>query len=183
MSTKRKFTEEELVALVKDKSTEAFSALYDNYSAALYGVILKVVTIEELAQDILQDSFVKIWKSFSSYDATKGRLFTWMLNIARNTAIDALRSKQGKMDSKIQSIDSSVSEVNSQSSITTSVDHIGLKDVLKKLRPDYVMLIDLIYFKGYTQDEISKELSLPLGTVKTRIRTALNQLRDILKVK
>ncbi|MEO8147575.1 MAG: sigma-70 family RNA polymerase sigma factor [Bacteroidia bacterium] len=183
MSFKRKYTEEELVTLVKDKSTEAFSSLYDNYSAALYGVILKVVTYEEQAQDILQDSFVKIWNNFSSYDAAKGKLFTWMLNIARNTAIDALRSKQGKMDAKNQSIDNSVYEVNAQTKVTTSVDHIGLKEVLKKLRPDYVTLIDMAYFKGYTQEEISQELNIPLGTVKTRVRTALNQLREILKVK
>lgn len=183
MSFKRKYNEEELIALVRNKSNEAFGSLYDNYSAALYGVILKVVIYEEPAQDILQDSFVKIWNNFSSYDSSKGRLFTWMLNIARNTAIDALRSKQGKMESKNQSIDNSVDALNANSKVNTSVDHIGLKEVLKKLRPDYVTLIDLAYFQGYTQDEISKELNIPLGTVKTRVRTALNQLREILKVK
>lgn len=183
MSSKLKYTEEELVALVRDRNTEAFKSLYDNYSAALYGVVLKVVEIEEQAQDILQDTFVKIWKNFSSYDASKGKLFTWMLNIARNTAIDSLRSKQGKMESKIQSIDDSVYQVNAQTNVTTSVDQIGLKDVLKKLKNEHLILIELVYFKGYTQDEISKELNMPLGTVKTRIRTALNQLREILKEK
>jgi len=183
LSSKLKYTEEELVTLIRNRSTEAFKSLYDNYSAALYGVVLKVVEIEEQAQDILQDSFVKIWKNFSSYDASKGRLFTWMLNIARNTAIDSLRSKQGKMDNKIQSIDDSVYQVNAQTNVTTSVDQIGLKDVLKKLKNEHLILIELVYFKGYTQDEISKELNMPLGTVKTRIRTALNQLREILKEK
>ena len=87
------------------------------------------------------------------------------------------------MDAKNQSIDNSVYEVNAQTKVATSVDHIGLKEVLKKLRPDYVTLIDMAYFKGYTQEEISQELNIPLGTVKTRVRTALNQLREILKVK
>lgn len=172
-----------MVTLVRDRNTDAFSSLYDNYSAALYGVILKIVSVEEQAQDILQDAFVKIWKNFSSYDSAKGKLFTWMLNIARNTAIDAMRSKQGKMEGKIQSIDNSVYEVNTQTKVVTGVDHIGLKDVIKKLRSEYVVLIDMVYFKGYTQEEISQELNIPLGTVKTRIRTALNQLREVLKVK
>ncbi len=183
VSSKNKYSEEELVTLIRNKNTEAFKSLYDNYSSALYGVILKVVEIEELAQDILQDSFVKIWKSFSSYDSSKGRLFTWMLNISRNTAIDALRSKHGKMEGKIQSIDNSVYEVNAQTKVTTNIDQIGLKDVLKKLKNEHLILIELVYFKGYTQEEISQELAMPLGTVKTRIRTALNQLREILKEK
>lgn len=183
MSATKKYTEEELVARLRDKSTEAFGSLYDNYSGALYGVILKIVTFEEHAQDILQDAFVKIWKNFSSYDPARGKLFTWMLNIARNTAIDALRSKQGKMDSRIQSIENSVFEMNTQARVVTSVDYIGLKDVIKKLRTDYVVLIDMVYFKGYTQEEISQELNIPLGTVKTRIRAALNLLREVLKVK
>jgi RNA polymerase sigma-70 factor (ECF subfamily) len=106
-----------------------------------------------------------------------------MLNIARNTAIDTLRSKQGKMDAKIQSLDNSVYEVNSQTSFTTYVDQIGLSDVLKKLKPEHYTLIHSVYFKGYTQDELAKELNIPLGTVKTRIRTALNQLREMLKDK
>ena len=77
--------ETELVMLLKQKSKVAFNYLYDNYSRALYGIILKIVETEEVAEDILQDVFVKIWNRIDSYDASKGKLFTWLLNVARNT--------------------------------------------------------------------------------------------------
>ena len=88
-----KYTEEELLNLLKNKDGNAFSYLYDNYSAALYGVILRILKQDEgAAEDILQDAFMKIWSKMAMYDASKGTLFTWMLNIARNSAIDALRT-------------------------------------------------------------------------------------------
>ncbi len=175
------YTEEELVSLLKNKDMVAYNALYDNYSAALYGVIARVVPAEEIAEDILQDVFVKIWKSIESYDKTKGRLYTWMLNIARNSSIDYARSKQSKLDTKIQDIDNSVYEVNKQTSTAMNTDTIGVKEEVVKLKDDYRILIDLIYFKGYTQEETAKQLNIPLGTVKTRVRAAIIELRKTLK--
>jgi RNA polymerase sigma factor (sigma-70 family) len=175
------YTEEELVALLKNKDMAAYNALYDNYSAALYGVITRIVPAEEIAEDLLQEVFVKIWRSIESYDAGKGRLFTWMLNIARNSSIDYVRSKQSRIDTKIQDISNSVYEVNKQSSGSINTDVIGLKEQVVKLKDDYRILIDLIYFKGFTQEETAKELNIPLGTVKTRVRAAIMHLREILK--
>jgi RNA polymerase sigma-70 factor (ECF subfamily) len=178
---KIKYTEEELVTLLKNKDMAAYNALYDNYSSAIYGVISRIVPAEEIAQDLLQEVFVKIWRSIGSYDATKGRLFTWMLNIARNSSIDYVRSKQNRIDSKIQDISNSVYEVNRQASGSINTDAIGLKDQVVKLKDDYRVLIDMIYFKGYTQEETAKELNIPLGTVKTRVRAAIMHLRETLK--
>jgi RNA polymerase sigma factor (sigma-70 family) len=172
-----------MVSLLKKRDMNAFGVLYDNYSAALYGVIFRIVNSEEVAQDLLQEAFVKIWKNAESYDAAKGRLFTWMLNIARNTAIDATRSKQFRQDAKIQSIDNSVGTVNRQSKVFTPVNHIGVKEVLGKLKEEHRIIIDMLYFGGYTQDEVAKELNMPLGTVKTRSRAAIQQLRELLNVK
>src|SRR5476649_2115117 len=87
------YNEEELVLLLKQQSREAFNYLYKQYSAVLYGVVNKVVYDEQTAQDVLQDVFVKIWTNIDQYDAKKGRIYTWMINIARNAAIDKLRSK------------------------------------------------------------------------------------------
>ena len=97
----KKYTEDELVLLLKNKEQHAFNYLYDNYSPALYGIIYKMVENKELAEDILQDTFIKIWNNFSNYDSIKGRLFTWMLNITRNLTIDSLRSKDFKKQNKI----------------------------------------------------------------------------------
>lgn len=179
-STKN-YTEEELIALLKSKDAGAYSLLYDNYSAALFGIISKVVSAEEIAEDILQDVFVKIWKNIENYDASKGRLFTWMLNIARNTAIDYSRSKQSKMDGKLRDLENSRYEVNKQSSLQSNTDFIGVKEQVAKLKEDYRVLIDMLYFEGYTQEDAAKELNIPLGTVKTRIRAAIVKLRETLK--
>ncbi|MBO0950073.1 RNA polymerase sigma factor [Fibrella forsythiae] len=173
-----------LVDQLLKRDDKAFQWLYEHYSAALYGVLLKIVREEEQAQDLLQDVFVKIWNNLSSYDTQKGRLFTWMLNIARNTAIDSIRS--GKAMSRpasaqtISTDDEGTYTVDRQYSVAPeNTDFIGLKDVVDKLRPDRKQLIDLVYFNGYTHEEAAEELSLPLGTVKTRIRSALQELKQL----
>ena len=171
------YTEEELVSLLKNKDVAAFNLLYENYSAALYGIVSRIIPAEEIAQDLLQEVFVKIWKSIDHYDKSKGRLYTWMLNIARNSAIDYARSKQFKLENKNQDIDNSVYEVNQQKSASFNPDFIGVKEEVIKLKEDYRVLIDMIYFKGYTQEETSKALNIPLGTIKTRVRAAIIELR------
>jgi len=175
------YTEEELIAGLRLKNETAFGYLYDNYSAALFGVVCRIVPEEEEAHDILQEAFLKIWNHFGSYDSSKGRLFTWMVNIARNLAIDHTRSKTFKTNKKNQSLQDSVNKINRQQSFSQQTDQIGLKAFVEKLKPEYKEIIDLLYFGGFTQEEVSKALNMPLGTVKTRTRSALQQLRELLK--
>lgn len=176
-------TEETLVTDLKEKNQEAFSYLYDNYSGALFGVINRIVQSEEIANDVLQDAFVKIWNNLPQYTKEKGALYTWLLNICRNLAIDTIRSKQYKNETQNHSIEDFVSVLDKTEQLQTKVDHIGLKNVLQKLKPEQLILINKVYFEGYTQEEVSKELEIPYGTVKTRIRAAILQLRGILKEK
>ncbi|MBY0348618.1 MAG: sigma-70 family RNA polymerase sigma factor [Hydrotalea flava] len=165
--------------LLKQRQEAAFSYLYDNYSGALYSIIQNIVTDSELANDVLQEVFVKIWKQIALYDEVKGRLFTWMLNIARNASIDMIRSKGFQNSQQNRELQESVYE---QAGITSiAVEQIGLRKVVHQLKPEQKQLVELAYFEGYTQDEISKMLNIPLGTVKTRLRTALIQLRQMLK--
>lgn len=180
MSETIKHSEEELVILLQNKDQKAFSYLYDNYAGALNGVIYRMVENRELAEDILQEAFIKIWNNFSNYDHLKGRLFTWMLNITRNLTIDTLRSKGYKKQTKISSDENSVSNYTDDSKVAERFDSMGLRKQLVNLKPEQRSIIDLAYFNGYTQDEISKELGIPLGTVKTRMRTAILELRKIL---
>src|SRR4051812_14493882 len=95
--------------LLKQRDETAFAYLYDNYAGALNGVISRMVDDEQTAEDILQEAFVKIWNNFSQYDNTKGRLFTWMVNLTRNLTIDMLRSKGYKKQQKISGDENSVS--------------------------------------------------------------------------
>ena len=176
----KKYSEEELVMMLQNKDQQAFSYLYDNYSAALNGVIWRLVEDRELAEDILQEAFVRIWNNFSSYDSAKGRLFTWMLNLARNLTIDTLRSKGYKKQAKISGDENSVSNFTDDGRTAERFDAMGLRKQLANLKPEQRSIIDLAYFNGYTQDEISKEMGIPLGTVKTRMRAAIIELRKIL---
>lgn len=171
------YSEQELVDLLQQRNQKAFGYLYDHYSAALYGIVNSIVTDKESANDVLQNVFINIWKKIESYDASKGRLFTWMLNIARNAAIDEIRSKGFKDAQKNQSLPENVDLAGSIMPVT---DDIGLKKILGKLKEEWRVLVDLSYFQGFTHEEISKALNIPLGTVKTRIRSALIQLRTMI---
>lgn len=177
MSIDKNILENRIAAYLKEGREEAISLIYDNYADTLYGLILKIIPSKEIAQDVLQETFVKIWKNADKYDVSKGRLFTWFANIARNTAIDKIRSAQFQKNKKTTSIETLVHSdaVGSQQAVTSDS---GLHKIIDSLDEKHKTLIELVYFKGYTQSEIQKELNIPLGTVKTRIRSAMNELRS-----
>ncbi len=175
-----KFAENQIVEMLHQNDKRVIAIIYDQYAPPLYGVVLRIVQSEEIAQDVMQDSFVKIWKKGATYNSTKGTLFTWLLNITRNTAIDKLRSAGFRKRGKNQSIDDIV--YNQVSSQGTNPDEIGLKELLSSLDEKYKEIVDMIYFRGFTQKEVSEELNIPIGTVKTRLRIALRELRGIFEV-
>jgi len=168
------------VAGLQQRDQQAFSYLYDHYAPALNAIIYRMVEDRELSEDILQEAFVKIWNNFTSYDRTKGRLFTWMLNLTRNLTIDTLRSKSYRKQTKISGNENAVSNVQDSNSGIERFDAVGLSKQLANLKPDQKIIIDLAYFNGFTQDEISKQLNIPLGTVKTKMRSAILELRKYL---
>jgi RNA polymerase sigma-70 factor (ECF subfamily) len=175
-------TQEELLPLVLKKDDKAFTTLYDMYSKNLYGVIYNLIKNQEESEDVLQEAFVKIWKNIDSYNESKGRFFTWILNIARNTAIDKLRSKGHNNSKKNLSSDNFVHLLDDSNKLTNKIDTIGIKEFVKKLKPKCIQIIDLLFFKGYTQQEASDELEIPLGTIKTQNRNCINDLRNFLQV-
>jgi len=174
--------EKDLVGLLRERDQRGFTILYDNYSSALYGVILKIVKSEETASDVMQEAFVKIWRNIESYERSKGSLFTWILNVARNTAIDKLRSQDYQQNTQNQPLEYFVSVVEEENPVEHQVDAIGVRKVVDQLRPEYRSIIDLVYFQGYTQAEVADELEIPLGTVKTRVKAALAQLRTLISI-
>jgi RNA polymerase sigma-70 factor (ECF subfamily) len=174
-----KYNEAELVDMLKQRTQSAFNYLYDNYSASLYTVIFSILQDKELANDTLQEVFIKIWRQIEQYNPEKGRLFTWMVNISRNASIDILRSKDYHSQKQNRELTENV--YNAANTVNIETDKIGLRKLISNLKDDQKILIELAYFEGYTQDEISKLLNMPLGTVKTRLRSALIQLRGLLK--
>jgi len=172
--------EEEIIRYLQAKDTQAIRLIDQHYQAALFGIIFKVVGIQEFAEDAWQERLVKIWRYGDQYDPEKGRLFTWLLNICRRTAIDKVRSRDFREQKGGQQIDQTSSQTTTISTPLveeTYIEGIGVKEMVDKLDPKYREIIELLYFKGHTQQEAAKELEIPLGTVKTRIRKGINLLR------
>lgn len=175
-------TQEELLMQIYKKDDRAFTLLYDMYSKSLFSVIYNLIRDHEEAEDILQETFVKIWKNIDSYDESKGRFYTWILNISRNASIDRLRSKGYNNRQKNLSSDNFVHLLDDSNKLNNKIDTIGIKEFVKKLKPKCIQILDLLFFKGYTQQEASEELQIPLGTIKTQNRNCINDLRNFLKV-
>lgn len=181
MARRISIAEEELVFLLKNKDQKGFNILYNNYSGALFGVISKIVQSDDDANDLLQDTFLKIWRNIDNYDSSKGSIFTWMMNIARNLSIDRVRSADFRDSSQNISMEQNIIyQVDSEHQTEMDVDSIGLRKVVDNLKPEYRQLIELVYYQGYTQAEVSEEYGIPLGTVKTRIKAAVGSLRAML---
>jgi RNA polymerase sigma-70 factor, ECF subfamily len=169
---------QELIADLKDKSKTAFSVLYDSYAGALLGVVYRMVNDKDIAEELLQDIFIKIWKHIDLYNAAKGTLFTWMLNIARNTCKDYFRSKQHRCQMQVSEKGLEYLESNAAGDrLNYREEFSDLKQLAYKLETKYKKIIDLVYFFGYSQQEVAVMLNIPLGTVKTRSRMALKILR------
>ena len=174
--------QEELLQLIYKKDEKAFTHIYDMYSKSLFSVINVLMKNREESEDVLQEVFIKIWKNIDSYNESKGRFYTWMLNIARNSTIDKLRSKNFNNSQKNLTADNFVNQLEDSNKLVNLVDSIGIQEFVKKLKPKCIQIIDLLFFKGYTQQEASDELAIPLGTVKTQNRNCISDLRIYLKL-
>jgi len=172
-------SEEKLIEAMQIKSRIGSIALYDMYSKTLYGYIIRMIDNQEMAEDACHDSLIKIWNSFDSYDASKGRLFTWMLAITRNIAKDTLRSRRYKQYLQTVPIEHHIEMIEQRNNVLLNTDTIGIKPWLENLKKDQQDILNLVYFKGYTHNEVANELQIPLGTVKTRCRMGIKVLRGI----
>lgn len=169
-----------LIARMQEGSEVAFNRIYERYQQALHGVIFAIVKNEDVAQEILQDVFIKIWRNAESYDSNSGRFFTWILNIARNASVDYLRSKRHKNSLKNLSADNFVDIIVSNNNLDEETNTMFLKQWVEKLEPMCVKIIDVIFFKGFTFKDGAEELDMPSGTLKTRHRKCLNSLRQMM---
>lgn len=169
-------TEKEIVSLLQKSDKKAITLLYEYYSDALFGVISKIITDEDTAQDVLQESFVKIWKHSKKYDPSKAKLFTWLYRIAYNTAIDKTRSLKNKTNKEVHIDTSSVYKITSNE---LNQDVLDIKKHLSSLDDKYQIVINALFFEGMTQQEASEELDIPLGTIKSRLKIGLRELKKI----
>lgn len=169
-------TEQKIIDYLQKGDKRALNLLYENYSNSLYGVILKITVNEEVAQDALQETFIKVWKNASKYDVKKAKLFTWLFRIARNTAIDKLRSFNNRFHKEVQI---ETSNVYILPTTNFNEDVMDIKEHIGKLEEKYQIVLDALFFKGMTQQEASDELEIPLGTIKSRLKIGLRELKKV----
>jgi len=170
---------DQVIIKFQQKDTQAFEALYNMYSDSMQGIIYTIVKDDDIAQEVMQDVFIKAWQNAESYSPKKGRFFTWLINIARNTAIDKTRSKDFKKAKQNLSADFFVDIIESNDSLDNQTDAIGIKKFVTKLADKCKAVIELLYFKGFTQKEAAEELNMPIGTIKTRNRNCIKELRKM----
>ncbi|MEM1319492.1 MAG: sigma-70 family RNA polymerase sigma factor [Bacteroidota bacterium] len=168
--------EKNIIQYLQKGDKQGIALIYDHYADTLYGVLLRMLKEESAARDVLQESLIKIWQKGQHYDPAKAKLFTWMLSICRNTAIDRLRVRQKKQSREIQIEDSTVYD-KSENAIRP--EHLDVADQVAKLEPKYQEVIRALFFKGMTQQEASEALDIPLGTVKTRLKIGLRELKKV----
>ena len=168
--------EQDIIEHLQNGDNQAITLLYENYSETLYGVILKIITDEDLAQDALQETFIKVWKKAKTYDSKKAKLFTWLYRIAYNTAIDKVRSQSNKQSKEVQIENSNVYKLTSKG---LNQDVLDIKTHLNSIDEKYQIVINALFFEGMTQQEASDELDIPLGTIKSRLKIGLRELKKI----
>lgn len=171
-----------LILQFQKKDVKAYEKLYNMYCDSISGVVYAIVKNTDVAEEITQDVFIKAWNYAASYSSEKGRFFTWLLNIARNAAIDYTRSKKYKQSKQNLNSDFFVDILATHKSLDATTNTIGLKGFVSKLGDRCKAVIELLYFKGFTQKEASEELNMPIGTIKTRNRNCIGELRTMLGV-
>lgn len=174
---KLRLSEDKLIEGLKNMDGSAMSALYRMYSDSLYRVISTIVVIEEVAQDLLQETFIKIWKSFKQYDPGKGRLYTWMARLARNLSIDYLRSVNYRNYTVSENLSESTQQIDQKFQVSYNPELIGVKDMTNILNEDQRSALDLIYFKGYTHVQAAEELNITVGILRSRLQSSITELR------
>ena len=167
-----------LVQRLLARDERALRLLYERHATGLLAVIRRVVRDEALAQDVLQEGLLKVWLSVARYDPERGRLFTWMVRVCCNQAIDAVRSPRYRFHRGNPSLEASGAHLAPDPAMFNP-DHIGVRELALRLKPKQREVIELLYFGGCTHSETAKQLGIPLATVKTRARAALVVLSSL----
>lgn len=178
--------EPNLLKRIAQQDEKAFEALYDQYAKLVYSLILSVVKKQSDAEDILQEVFLQVWAKASTFDAAKGNVYGWLITLARNRAIDRIRSKVFQKQHQEISVDEPgtiphTTESNPLDALVVEERAQLVKNALQQIPAEQREVIEIAYFSGYSQSEIANKLNLPLGTVKTRMRQGMKKLHIFLK--
>ena len=180
LATRLAASDTELIERLHRRDPQALAELYDRYGKLVYSIILRIVRDAAIAEDLVQETFLRVWNRVQGFDAGKGSIGPWLLAVARNRAIDYLRSASGRERNatEFEETDHPALYTEMEHDILTSDAARHVKAAMEKLSPNQRQVIELAYFEGLSQTEMAERLGQPLGTVKTWVRTALKNLRD-----
>jgi RNA polymerase sigma-70 factor (ECF subfamily) len=179
------YADEDLMPLVKERDAEAFAALYDRHGRAAYSLAYRMMGEKQEAEDVVQEAFIKVWRSAGGYRVGRGSVRTWILSIVHNRGIDQIRSrthlrrKQDKIEASAPT--SEPSEAFAETWRNTQQEQV--REALNTLPQEQLQILELAYFSGYTHVEIAERLDLPLGTVKGRMRLGLQKIRGFFQAR
>ncbi len=170
----------ELVMRLQKRDPQALAELYDRYGRLAYSLIVRVVRDGALAEDLVQETFLRVWNRAQGFDAQRGALGPWLLAVARNRAIDYLRSASGRERNSVELEESGHASLytDMERDILASDKARQIRAAMERLAPKQREVIELAYFEGLTQTEMAERMGEPLGTVKTWVRSALKNLRQ-----
>ncbi len=179
------YAEEDLMPLVEAGDAEAFAALYDRHGRVAYSLAYRVVGEKQEAEDVVQEAFIKVWRSAGGYRVGRGSVRTWILSIVRNSGLDHIRSRasRGRMQDKVEASAPTSEPSEAFSEAWRNTQQGRVREALKALPQEQLKILEMAYFSGYTHVEIAERLELPLGTVKGRMRLGLQKLRGFFQAR
>ncbi len=170
-----------LLERLRNRDPDAMGELYDRYSRITYSLIYRVVRNQSVAEDLVQETFIRVWNRIQGFDQQRGALGPWILTVARNRSIDYLRSVDGRMAASSLEVEKMENPAmfSSLEGEIMNMDRVrSLKAAFERLDPNQRLVLELAYFEGMSQTEMAGKLQKPLGTVKTWVRGALKALRE-----
>ncbi|MGX8176388.1 RNA polymerase sigma factor [Exiguobacterium artemiae] len=172
-------SDESLYHEMRSGDEQALEVLYDKYERLLFSFAHRFTNNDRLSEEVIQEVWMKIWNGRVDFNTDKGKFSSWILTITRNAALDCLRREKRQPTIEVEERDGGYDEPVERTVIQRETA-TEVRDAVNELKPDQQELIELVYFKGLTQQQISDQLNMPLGTVKTRIRSAIQALRKLL---
>jgi len=182
----KKLDDVTIIGLIQQSQSDALAELYDRYGRLVFGLAFNAIRDQALAEEITQDVFMRVWDKASTYQKEKGKVITWLANIARYRTIDVLRYQKIRAEGHSSSWDElpffdPPDSQNIEKDVELAHEAQRVRDALSSLPKEQQVALALAYFRGYTQEEVAAELGEPLGTIKTRIRLGMLKLRRILE--
>ncbi|CAN5247043.1 sigma-70 family RNA polymerase sigma factor [soil metagenome] len=172
--------DEDLISLVEAGDAEAFAGLYDRHGRSAYSLAYRMMGDRQAAEDLVQDSFIKVWRSAKSYRAERGSVRTWILSITHNRGIDHLRStaRRRRTQDRVERTAETAQQSEAFAETWRNSQRDQIRQALRTLPEEQLKILELAYYSGYTHAEIAEMLDIPLGTVKGRMRLGMKKIKS-----